>query len=62
CLQLFNLKGEQVYKYSGHASSGEFFLDLRAQRMDKRLGSGVYIYLVTEPSGGKKQGKIAIMR
>ena len=60
-LRIFNLAGEMIYD-AEQATSGT--LDWPAKNMSGgKVASGVYIYYLTDPgTGGKKKGKLAIIR
>jgi sugar lactone lactonase YvrE len=57
-LQIFNIAGERVYK---NEIDGYFEWEC-TNNSNEILSSGVYIYLLTNKTVGKKTGKIAIIR
>ncbi len=56
-----SLTGEKVREIDNENSEGSFLWDARNDN-GERLASGIYLYLVTGENGGKKTGKIAIIK
>lgn len=61
-LQIFSLTGELLRKIdSSAAQSGSIFWDGKNDD-GGNVGSGIYIYLITDEDGNKKKGKVAVVR
>jgi hypothetical protein len=59
-LNIFTPTGEPVYDATSPVGS-----DLTWPGVDadgKNVSSGVYLYLITDAAGNKKQGKLAVIR
>ncbi len=59
-VQIFSPAGEPVYDATSPTGA-----DLPWTAVDKdgqKVSSGVYLYLITDPTGNKKQGKLAVIR
>ncbi len=57
-IKIFTISGHEVRKLSGGPSVA---WDLKNDSGDK-VGSGIYIYLMTDPQGNKVKGKLAIIK
>jgi hypothetical protein len=60
-LRVCEISGETVLEQEG-IITGEYTWSPVANADSNELGSGVYLYVVTDPSGSKKTGKLAIIR
>lgn len=60
-VKIFSLAGSLVRELTDDDSDGRCFWDTRNDD-GSSAASGLYIYLVTAPDGGKKTGRVAIIR
>ena len=60
-IRIFNLAGGLVRDLTDDDGDGRCLWDARTKD-GARAASGVYLYLVTSPAGGKKSGRIAIIK
>ena len=60
-IRIYDLAGGLVRELSDDDLDGRCFWDTR-NKSGSRVASGVYIYLVKSPAGGKKSGKVVIIR
>ncbi|MDA8244265.1 MAG: fibronectin type III domain-containing protein, partial [Elusimicrobia bacterium] len=60
-IKIYDLAGGLVRELSDDDSDGRCFWDTR-NKAGSRAASGVYFYLVKSPDGGKKSGKVVIIR
>jgi len=60
-IQIYSAAGEPVREIRADSSGHEIPWDAKDEN-GKKVASGVYFYLITDPSGGKKKGNLAIIR
>jgi len=60
-IEIYTLLGKIVYKETVTASTDKYQWDVKNSN-GKELASGVYIYIIKGPNGGKKTGKLSIVR
>ncbi len=60
-VKIFNLAGGLVKELADEDGDGRCVWDAR-NKDGARAASGIYLYLVTSPAGGKKSGRIAIIK
>jgi flagellar hook assembly protein FlgD len=59
-IRIFNMAGQLVKKQD---VSGQYSWDWDGKNMDgKKVARGIYIWVVTNPAGEKRTGKIAIIK
>lgn len=60
-LKIFNLAGELIYSASHDGATGSITWDVTDDDGDP-VASGLYIYLITDSSGHKAKGKLAVLK
>ena len=60
-VKIFNLAGGLMRELTDEDGDGRCLWDAR-NKDGARAASGIYLYLVTSPAGGKKSGRIAIIK
>lgn len=60
-LRIYNVAGELIRELNDNVSNGKLTWDVK-NKDGEVVASGVYIYVITNPKGDKKLGKVAIIK